>query len=123
MVSPPAKWSRACFRRASGTPRHSERCRHRCFRRVHIALQTSRSSFTRPTTPGQLLRRPRQPQGSLELHIRAEAAMDDGAHTPEPEDADVVAEVQPAGCPESGTCTRTQTNTLPSLTQGRSPVR
>src|SRR5262249_32771959 len=56
--------------------------------------------------PPQLLRRPRQPRGSLGLHLRAEAALDDGAHTPEPEDADVVGEVQPAGrrlaayCPE-----------------------
>src|SRR5262249_17905995 len=43
-----------------------------------------------------LLRRPRQPQGSLELHLRAEAAMDEGATAPEPEDADNVDEVQPA---------------------------
>src|SRR5215468_3639639 len=44
------------------------------------------------------LNRPRQPRGSLGLHLRAEAAMDEGAQAPEPEDADVVDEVQPAGC-------------------------
>src|SRR5262249_29472602 len=47
--------------------------------------------------PPQLLRRPRQPRGSQVLHLRAEAAMDDGAQASQPEDADDVAEVQPAG--------------------------
>src|SRR5215510_7026231 len=50
----------------------------------------------RGARPPQLLRRPRQSQGSLELHLPAEAAMDEGAPAPEPEDAAVVAEVQPA---------------------------
>jgi RNA-directed DNA polymerase len=67
-------------------------------RRRHLPIPEQGEMATeRGARPPQLLRRPRQPRGSLGLHIRAEAAMDDGAHTPEPEDADVVDEVQPAG--------------------------
>jgi len=127
--------------RAGGVPGASEDCletaperAERAQRRAQAAsapLHTRASEMATESGAGppQLLRRPRQPRGSLGLHIRAEAAVDDSACTPEPEDADVVDEVQPAGrplaagdCPEFATCTHTRTSALLSPTQGRSPV-